>query len=381
MIPYGRQEITEEDIKAVVDVLRSDFLTQGPQVEIFENLFSKAVDAPFAIAVSNGTAALHLAVLALDVRPGDKVLCTPNTFVASANCILYAGGDVDFIDIDPETFCIDINFFEEHLKRHPRGTYKGVIGVDFAGFPAIKENFYQIARAHGLWVIEDACHAIGGQYKDSSNQWIKVGSAHHADICVFSFHPVKHVTTGEGGMITTRSPELAEKLKISRTHGILRDPAKIKKGGGAWYYEMQELGYNYRLPDILCALGSSQIKRLPENIRRRNEIAEKYARAFEDLPFRSPKTLKDTLHAFHLFVIQSEKRDQLYEFLKTKNIFTQVHYIPVPMHPYYINRYGRKNLPNVEAYYQKALSLPMYHALTSENQDKVIAAVRQFYER
>lgn len=379
VIPYGKQQITAEDIEAVVRVLKSDLLTQGPEIEKFEKAFAEAVQSPYAMAVANGTAALHLAVLALGVKPGDKVLCTANSFVASSNSVLYAGGDIEFVDIDPTTYCIDLKLFEEKLKKNPKA-YKGVVAVDFAGHPVVREDFFKIAKAYGLWIIEDACHAVGAQYK-SSGVWHKVGACQHSDIAVFSFHPVKHITTGEGGMITTRNSELADKIKILRTHGITRDPKAFTKNDGPWYHEMQTLGFNYRLPDILCALGTSQLQRLSQNIENRQKIAKKYLTSLADLPLQLPRLEEDSVHAFHLFVIQTEKRTELYNFLKQNQIFTQVHYIPIPTQPFYVQKYGKQVFPVAEKYYAQALSLPMYHSLTEKEQDFVIQKIRQFYGR
>lgn len=377
-IPYGRQSITEEDIKAVVDVLKSDFLTQGPQVELFEKQLSEFVNCSHSVAVTNGTAALHLAALALGVKPGDKVLCTANSFVASANCILYCGGDVEFVDIDPTNFCVDINLVEEKIKSKPAGYYKGIVAVDFAGYPINFEKLRSVADQNKLWIIEDACHALGGTYTDSKGEKHKCGDGRYSDLTVFSFHPVKHVATGEGGMITTNRKDLYEKLLLLRSHGITKAPEKMSKYDGGWYYEMQVLGFNYRISDILCVLGLSQLKRIESNIQRRQQIAALYNQELKNY-VQTPVVEKDKLHAYHLYVIQTERRDELYSFLKNNNIFCQVHYIPIHQQPYYVEKYGTLRLPNAEAYYKKGLSLPMYHALSESEQRFVIEKIKEFF--
>lgn len=379
-IPYGRQQITDEDIQAVVDVLKSDFLTQGPMVERFEREFSKYIGVEHSVAVTNGTAALHLAAMALDVKPGDRVLVTPNTFVASANCIRYCGGEVEFVDIDPLTYCMDLSLLQARLEEKPAGFYKGIVCVDFAGFPVDFQNLQEIAQKHKLWIIEDACHALGAEFLDSEQHWQKSGNGKYADISVFSFHPVKHLATGEGGMLTTNNLALAKKVRELRTHGITRDPQLMQENHGGWYYEMQALGYNYRISDVLCALGLSQLKRIESNIQRRQEIANKYFEELKDiedleLPYCDPRRKS----AYHLFVIKSKKRKDLFNFLREKNIYSQVHYIPVHKQPYYVDRYGKISLPIVENYYSETLSLPMYHGLSDEDQHVVIAALKEFF--
>lgn len=377
VIPYGRQAVTEEDINAVVDVLKSDFLTQGPAVLNFEKAFSEFVGCKYAVAVTNGTAALHLAAMALNVGPGDKVLCTTNSFVASANCVLYCGGEIEFVDIDAENFCIDIDLLEKKIRSAPHGTYKGIIAVDFAGYPVNFERIQKIAKEFNLFVIEDACHALGGSFIDSKNVKQHCGNGVYADISVFSFHPVKHIATGEGGMITTNSPALYEKLKLLRTHGITKDPSEMKQVDGGWYYEMQELGYNYRISDILCALGTSQLKRIEINLARRKAIAKKYEEGFKGLGITaSIESTKE--HGYHLYVIQTPKRKELYEYLKEKSIYAQVHYIPIHNQPFYIERYGKQTLEVSEKYYSKALSLPMYHSMKDEDLTYVIDTIKGF---
>jgi UDP-4-amino-4,6-dideoxy-N-acetyl-beta-L-altrosamine transaminase len=375
IIPYGRQEITEEDIEAVARTLRSDYLTQGPAVGDFEKHFAEVVKAPFALAVANGTAALHLAALALGLKKGDKVLCTANSFVASANCILYAGADVEFVDIDPQHFCVSLPAIEAKLKAHPKGTFKGLVAVDFAGYPAVTREMKDLCDRHGLWILEDSCHALGAHRGPSV-----VGSCEFSDISIFSFHPVKHIATGEGGMITTSSPELYKKLSLLRTHGITKDPAQMSQVDGPWYYEMQELGFNYRMPDILCSLGLSQMKRLGSNLQRRQKIAETYQRELPQQVFWTPVE-KDVYHSYHLFTVQTDRRKELFMHLREKGIHAQVHYIPIHTQPYYVARYGKGDFPVAENYYAKALSLPMFHGLKEDEQGYVIDTVKAFFKR
>lgn len=381
-IPYGKQEITDEDIRIVSNVLKSEFLTQGPAVLDFEKQFANYVDAKHAVAVSNGTAALHLCALALNVKKGQKVIATPITFAASSNCVLYCGGEVEFVDIDPETFCMDLNKARALLEKSPKGTYSGIIPVDFAGYPVDMENFKKLADEYGLWIIEDSCHAPGGAFLNSKNEWQKCGNSSYADLAIFSFHPVKHIASGEGGMITTNSLELYNKLMMLRTHGITKDPAQMEETPhGGWYMEMQELGYNYRMPDMLCALGASQLKRANENLARRHKIADKYDKELAGLPIKLPHRNERINHAFHLYVIMTDRRKELYDYLKTKNIFTQVHYVPVNDHPYYRRLgFSSNSTPLAKNYYNKCLSIPMYHSMTDEEQVYVINAVRAFYD-
>nr|BFD66461.1 UDP-4-amino-4,6-dideoxy-N-acetyl-beta-L-altrosami ne transaminase [Bdellovibrio sp. HAGR004] len=379
VIPYGRQTILPEDIESVVQVLKSDFLTQGPMVDTFEKSFSEYIGCPFSVAVTNGTAALHLAAMALGVGPGDKVLCTANSFVASANCIRYCGGDVEFVDIDPENFCINYELLKAKLEASPRGTYRGIVAVDFAGYPVNFEALRALADQHGLWIIEDACHALGAEFLDSKGEWQFSGNGVYADISVFSFHPVKHLATGEGGMICTRDPKLYEKLRVLRTHGIVRSPEKMTKFDGPWYYEMQELGFNYRISDVLCALGVSQLQRMAGNLQRRRQVAQVYRDALKDLPLKMQHDDKGIKNAYHLFTIQTPRRLELYNFLKAQNIYCQVHYIPIHTMPYYKNLYGEQTLQFAEKYYECALSLPMFHGITNEDLEYTIEKVKAFH--
>ncbi|RAU82971.1 UDP-4-amino-4,6-dideoxy-N-acetyl-beta-L-altrosamine transaminase [Pontibacter arcticus] len=386
-IPYGRQHITEADIAAVVETLQSDFLTQGPKVAEFEQAFARYVGAKYAVAVSNGTAALHLCALALGVNEETRVITTPITFVASANCIRYCGGTVEFADIDPKTALLDVANVRAMLESKPKGYYHGLIPVDFAGAPVNLEDFRKLADEFGLWIIEDACHAPGGYFTDSKGNKQLCGNGAYADLAIFSFHPVKHIATGEGGMITTNDEKLYQELLKLRTHGITRDPALLEENHGGWYMEMQELGYNYRIPDMLCALGLSQLSRADEGLARRKQIALQYDEAFrnyegiEVLGTDAAALSSDgeTGHAYHLYVIKVQDRKGLYDFLREHNIFAQVHYIPAHTMPYYRNLgYKKGDFPEAELYYSQCLSLPMYPTLTSEEQEFVIAKVKEF---
>ena len=330
---------------------------------------------------SNGTAALHLCSLALGIKPGDKVITTPNTFVASANCVCYSGGEVVFADIDSATYLIDIKNIEQLLISAPKGTYKGIIPVDFAGRAVDLEAIRKLADEHKCWIIEDACHAPGGHFVDSANRKQYCGNGNFAELAVFSFHPVKHITSGEGGMITTNNKELYLKLKNLRTHGIQQVPELKKYNHGLWYYEMQELGFNYRLTDIQAALGLSQLKKAQSGIKKRVDIAKRYNEAFMDKSYIKRQSGIVEGHAYHLYVVEFEKRDELHKYLRTKNIFAQVHYIPVHLMPYY-RQFGWNDgdLPLVENYYMSCLSLPIYPALTSDEQSYVIKTIEEFYE-
>lgn len=380
-IPYGRQDITEEDIQSVIETLKSDYLTQGPKIKEFEDAFAQYIGAKYAVAVANGTAALHLCTLALGVKEGDKVITTPITFAASANCVRYAGGEVVFADIDPATYLLDIKEVEKLLKAAPKGTYKGIIPVDFAGRAVDLEAFKKLADEYGCWIIEDACHAPGGYFIDSKGTKHNCGNGEFAELAIFSFHPVKHIAAGEGGMITTNNEELYHKLRNLRTHGIQQRPELRHFNHGIWYYEMQELGYNYRLTDFQAALGTSQLQRAEAGLRRRIEIANNYQRAFEGKAYVKQQVGVVVGHAYHLYVVEFEYRDALMQHLRDNNIFTQVHYIPLQLMPYY-RQFGWKegDLPKAENYYNRCLSLPMYPTLTEYNQQFVINIINEFYE-
>lgn len=375
-IPYGRQHITQEDLDAVSRVLQGDYLTQGPEVEKFEKGFANYVRSKDAVAVANGTAALHLCAMALDVRPGDVWLTTPITFVATGNCIRYCGGNIDFVDIDPSTLTIDLNQLEDKMKT---GRYKGVLPVDFAGFPVRMDQVKKMADQYGLKIIEDACHAPGAYYSDEMGNRRYSGDGHCADLAIFSFHPVKHIACGEGGMVTGNNEKLMEKLRLLRTHGITKDPLKMNEHHGGWYMEMQELGYNYRMPDVLCALGSSQLSRAEEGMERRQQIARRYNEAFANTGLKFTEVPAGIRHAYHLYVIRTARRKELYDYLKSNGVFAQVHYIPMHTMPYYQKLGFKKGaFQQAEQYYEECLSLPMYPSMSDEDQEYVIELVKGF---
>jgi UDP-4-amino-4,6-dideoxy-N-acetyl-beta-L-altrosamine transaminase len=381
MIPYGKQHITKEDIEAVLEALQSDFLTQGPKISEFEEKFASYIGSKYAVAVANGTAALHLCALALGVNENSKVLTVPNTFVASANCVLYCGGEVDFVDIDPNTFTISIPLLKEKLESKPKGYYSGVIPVNFAGYPVNLEEVKEIANEYGLWILEDSCHSPGASFKKKNGEWSNSGSGEFADLSIFSFHPVKHIATGEGGMITTNNKRLFDKLNILRTHGITKNPDFLKENHGGWYYEMQTLGYNYRLPDILAALGVSQLNRAAQGLEKRRELAEFYNNELKGVgDLLLPNVENNVHHAYHLYVIRTNRRKELYDYLRAQNIFCQVHYIPVHLQPFYQEK-GFKvgDFPESEDYYNTCLSLPMYPSITEEEKRTVLSKIKEFY--
>ena len=378
-ISYGRQHITDEDIQAVVETLKSDYLTQGPKIAEFEKDFATYCGCKYASVVSNGTAALHLCAMALGIKPGDKIITTPITFVASANGFCYCGAEVVFCDIHPDTYLMDLDKLEEILKASPKGTYKAVVPVDFAGYPVDVERMKALADEYGFAIVEDACHAPGGALTDSKGKVNRIGNSQYADLTVFSFHPVKHIATGEGGAITTNNKELFDKVNLYRTHGITKDPALLQENHGGWYYEMQELGYNYRITEFQAALGISQLKRLDWSIERRNEIAKKYDEAFANTSIRTPFRANNILHAFHLYIIQVENRKALYDYLRENKIYSQVLYIPAHTMPYYKGLGWKEgDCPVAEEYYSKCLALPMFPSLTDEEQNWVIEKVLDF---
>ena len=396
-IPYGRQNITEEDIQAVVETLKSDYLTQGPKIAEFEKAFSKYIGSKYAVTVANGTAALHLCTLALGVKEGDKVITTPITFAASANCVRYCGGKVVFSDIDPETYLLDINKVRELLEASPKGTYKGLIPVDFAGRAVNLEAFRKLADEFGLWIIEDACHAPGGYFMDSKNNKQTCGNSNFADLAIFSFHPVKHIAAGEGGMITTNDEKLYKKLMMLRTHGITKEADNfqnsIEFANGSfvissavetypnWYMEMQTLGFNYRLTDFQAALGLSQLNRADKGLEKRKQIAQTYMNSFKGKSYLKGQSAVIEGHAYHLYVVEVENRIGLYNYLRENNILAQIHYIPCHLMPYY-RELGWKDgdMPNAENYYKHCISLPMFPALTNEEQNFVINKINSFYQ-
>lgn len=376
VIPYGKQNIDQADIDAVVKVLTADFLTQGPKIQEFETKFASYVGSKYAVAVNNATSGLHLSVLSLGLGKGDRVITTPITFAASANCIRYVGGEAWFADIDKDTYLLSLDSTRKLIESKPKGFFKGIIPVDFAGLPVDLEAFKELAKKHNLWIIEDACHAPGGSFKDSKGTKQMCGNGNYADIGIFSFHPVKHMACGEGGMVTTNSEALYKKLSLLRSHGIQKD--NMSENHGGWFYEMQALGYNYRLTDIQAALGITQLSKNQKGVQRRNEIAKRYKEAFRGkIEFQSLP--KGSNNAHHLFVIEVEKRKELYDYLRTFKIFTQVHYIPVHTLPYYQKiGYSAADLSNSEKYYSNCLSLPMYPSLTDEDQEFVIEKILNF---
>jgi len=376
-ISYGKQWITDDDIEAVIDVLKSDYLTQGPKVKEFEDKICGYTGAKYCVAVANGTAALHLAVAALKIEGGSEGITSPNTFAASSNCMLYNNLIPRFADIDPRTYNIDPKNIPALVNKNT----KLIIPVHFAGQPADMLSISKIAKEYQLRVIEDASHAIGSQYADGSY----VGNCKYSDLTTFSFHPVKTITTGEGGAITTNSKELYDLLIMLRSHGITKDNSKLIIKNlelvGPWYYEMQELGYNYRLTDIQAALGISQINRLNEFKKRRREIVAKYNISFENIDWLiTPYEVEGLSSCFHLYVLQidfekiGKTRKEVMKILSSKNIGTQVHYIPVNHFPYY-NKYNVDSCPNDENYYNKCLSIPLFPSMSDEDVEYVIKNV------
>lgn len=368
MIPYGRQTIEEDDIQAVVEVLKSEYLTTGPNIEQFERAVADYVGAKYAVAVSNGTAALHAACAAIEIGEGDEVITTPLTFAASANCVLYCGGTPVFADVDPKTYNID----PEDIRRKITKKTKAIIPVHLAGQPCDMDAIYEIAAEYGLFVIEDGAHALGSEYKGK-----KIGTL--SDMTTFSFHPVKPITTGEGGMVVTDSKELYERLVLFRSHGITRDEAFLTRNDGPWFYQQLGLGYNYRITDIQCALGLSQMKKLERFLARRRELVKRYNDAFVDCPnIVTPYQLPETNSGWHLYIIQVLNCDRktVFEELRKEGIGVNVHYIPVYFHPYYQEHgYSSVHCPNAEEIYSHIISLPLYPGLTNEEQDEVIEKV------
>jgi len=374
MIPYSRQSIDEEDIQAVVEVLRSDWLTTGPKVDEFERAFAGHVGAEEAVAVSNGTAALHAAMYALRIGPNDEVIVPALTFSATANCVVFQGGTPVFSDVDRGTLLINPASVEANITHRT----KAIIAVDFAGQPCDYDSLRALANRHRLTLVADACHSLGGSYKG-----LPVGSL--AKLNTFSFHPVKHITTGEGGMITTDDPELARRMRVFRNHGITSDHRQ-REQQGSWFYEMVDLGYNYRLSDIQCALGTSQLRKLAAWVVRRQEIARRYDAAFAELPALKPLVVRDDVsHAYHLYVIRLDTtelrttRSEVFSSLRAEGIGVNVHYIPVHLHPFYRERFGTKPglCPMAETVYEKLISLPIFPAMTHDDVEYVIAAVRK----
>ena len=375
-LPYGRHSVDPSDLEAVARVLRSDWLTQGPTVETFERRIAAYCGARHAVAVSSGTAALHLAALAAGFGDRDQVVTTSNSFVATANCIRYAGAEPRFADIDPQTLNLDPESVEQLLRcSDPTERYRGMIAVHFAGCPAPMERLSRIAHEHDLLLIEDASHAIGASWQDQAGDRQRVGNCSHSAMTTFSFHPVKHLTTGEGGAILTNRSDLAERLRRLRHHGVQRDPQAMTRCDGPWYYEMQELGFNYRITDIQSALGLAQIERLDEWIERRSDLVAHYRRLLhgcEEVRFvTEPEWAKP---AWHLFTVQVPRRAELFHTLRARGIGVQVHYIPIHHHPYYRKRSPDYTgaLPHCEAYYERALSLPLFPAMEIRDVERVV---------
>ena len=375
-IPYGRQFIEESDIDAVVKALKSDFLTQGPAVEEFEKAICAYTGSKYCVAVCNGTAALHIAVKALDIQPGSEGITTPNTFVASSNCFLYNNLHPIFADIDERTYNIDPLEVEKRITSRT----KVIIPVHFAGQPVDMERIVELSKNKNIHLIEDASHAIGSKYKCGT----RVGSCKYSDMTVFSFHPVKTITTGEGGAVTTNDEKLYNKLRILRTHGITKD--NMSKNPGPWYYEMQELGFNYRITDLQALLGSSQMKRLDSFIERRREIIDFYNTSFKDVSWLTlPYQEEGVFSALHLYVLKidfnkiGKTRKMVMDELKGKDIGTQVHYIPVHTQPYYAKNFGYKtgDYPKAERYYEQALSIPLYPKMTDQEVKLVVKSIME----
>ena len=373
MIPYGRQTIDEDDINAIVDVLKSDYLTTGPKIAEFEQAVASYTGAKYAVAISNGTSALHAACFAAGIGQGDEVITTPLTFAASANCVLYCGGTPVFADVDPYTYNID----PKDIRKKITDKTKAIIAVHLAGQPCDMDEIHSIAQEHNLIVIEDGAHALGSVYKGK-----KVGCL--SDMTTFSFHPVKPITTGEGGMIMTDNEELYKRLVLFRSHGITRDNSMMTRNEGPWFYQQLDLGYNYRITDIQCALGCSQMRKLDKFLKRRRELVERYNNAFIECDnIVTPYQLPDTQSGWHLYIVQVKNHDrkQVFETLRDKGIGVNVHYIPVYMHPYY-REHGYKDVhcANAEEIYSHIISLPLYPGLTDEQQDYVIDTLKQLCE-
>jgi UDP-4-amino-4,6-dideoxy-N-acetyl-beta-L-altrosamine transaminase len=381
MIPYGRQDIGDAEVAAVIEVLRSDWLTQGPTIDRFERGVADYCGAQHAVAVSNATAALHVACMAVGLKAGDLLWTSPNSFVASSNCGLYCGADIDFVDIDPRTYNMDPTALARKLEAAEKAGRlpKVVIPVHFSGQPCDMAAIGALAKRYKFFVIEDASHAVGAEYRGG-----KIGSCAHSDMAVFSFHPVKIMTTAEGGIVLTNNAELHRRAAMLRTHGITRDPAHMRGASeGGWYYEQIELGYNYRLTDIQAALGLVQLSRLDEFLARRRHLAKRYDTALADLPLTCPWQAPEGLSSWHLYVIKVDEaaggksRRQVYDELRAAGIGVQVHYIPIHLQPYYrALGFSAGQFPYAEAYYATALSLPIFLGLTDSNQDKVIGALR-----
>ncbi len=381
MIPYGRQDITQADIDAVVSVLKSDFLTQGPQVPLFEKAVLQACGAQYAVAVNSATSALHIACLALGLGSGEWLWTTPNTFVASANCGLYCGAQVDFVDIDPRTYNLCAKELEKKLivAEKSGNLPKVVVPVHFSGQPCDMQAIHALSQKYGFKIIEDASHAIGGKYQGEP-----IGNCRYSDITVFSFHPVKIITTAEGGMAVTNNSELAERLGLLRSHGVTRDTHLMTKPmDGPWYYQQVDLGFNYRMTDLQAALGVSQMLRLDAYIAKRHELARRYDELLKDLPVTLPWQHQDSYSGLHLYVIRlqldkiSKTHLEVFQEMRDAGVLVNLHYIPVHTQPFYQEKgFKEGQYPKSEQYYREAISIPMFPVMTEEQQDKVIAVLR-----
>lgn len=372
MIPYGRQWIDEDDIAAVVEVLRSDWLTTGPKVGEFEQIFAGFAGAREAVAVSSGTAALHAAMYALDVGPGDEVIVPPITFAATANCVVFQGATPVFADVDPQTLLIDPE--QGRARITPRT--KAIIAVDYAGQPCDYDALRQVCRQHSLALVADSCHSLGATYKGR-----RVGTL--ADLTVFSFHPVKHITTGEGGMVATDDPTLAQRMRVFRNHGITADHNQ-RATAGTWYYEMIDLGYNYRITDFQCALGISQLRKLPGWLTRRRELAKRYDRMLVSIPGATPLTVRpEVSHAYHLYVVRLKhlQRASVFGELRERGVGLNVHYIPVHLHPFYRERFGTGPglCPAAEKAYEEIISLPLYPQMDDRVFDYIVRSITDVF--
>jgi len=381
IIPYGKQEISLRDIDAVVEVLKSDFLTQGPQVPLFEKTVAEYCGVELGVAFNSATSALHIACLALNLGAGDWLWTSPNTFVASANCGLYCGAQIDFVDIDPQTYNLCVVALEQKLveAKTKNKLPKIVIPVHFAGQSCDMKRIHELSQQYGFKIIEDAAHAIGGKYRGQS-----VGNCRYSDITVFSFHPVKIITTAEGGLATTNQAELAEKMQLLRSHGITRNPDLMTKNDGGWYYEQIDLGFNYRMTELQAALGVSQMQRLDDFVAIRHQLQQRYDTLLKDLPLITPHQDKDSYSALHLYPIQLEldkmtkTHSQVFDELRQNDLGVNLHYIPVHTQPYYQNMGFRQgDFPNAERYYSREISIPLFQGLNFEMQDQVVDIIKK----
>ena len=382
MIPYGKQDINQSDIEAVIEVLKSDFLTQGPQVPLFEKNVSNYCNAQYGVAVNSATSALHVACLALGLGKDDWLWTSPNSFVASANCGLYCGAKVDFVDIDPKTYNLSVEELKKKLIQAKKDNKlpKIVIPVHFAGQSCDMQSIHKLSKEYGFKILEDASHAIGGKYLDKP-----IGGCQYSDITVFSFHPVKIITTAEGGLATTNQKELAEKMQLFRAHGITREPKLMtKKTEGGWYYQQVELGFNYRMNDLQAALGIAQMKRLDKFIAIRHSLKKRYDELLKDLPLITPVQSSDSYSSLHLYPIQlkleqiSKSHNEIFDELRQSGVGVNLHYIPIHMQPYFENMGFKKgDFPIAENYYTRVISVPIYQNLIFETQDKVVSILKK----